>query len=61
SPIIRLDFYIWCGLEIAEHIDSADYHNGPCCSAAGSENGFPETAGDAFEGTLIIKHPRRSK
>ena len=61
SPIIRMDLFIWSGLGIAEHIDSADYHNGPCCSAAGSENGFPETAGNAFEGTLIINHIRRSK
>jgi len=46
-------------LGISEHIDSADYHNGSYCSAAGSENGFSETTGDPFEGTLIIKRTRR--
>jgi hypothetical protein len=46
-------------LGVAEHIDSADYHNSPCCRAAGSENGFPGTTGNAFEGTLIIKRTRR--
>jgi hypothetical protein len=54
-----MDFFIWCGLGIIEHIDSADYHNSSCCSAAGSKNGFPQTAGDVVEGTLIIKRPRR--